>query len=227
MLRRDVMAGLAMAAAAGEALAQGGIIPFDYYFVRTQPGQRATFMEFSARTLAGLIRAAGGELIGRFTAQLGWDSNELALLIRWRAGGGDPSAVTLALQHAPGVASFERHPLIPTVRPTAESKLESGGIYVHRWFEIKPTDREEFVKLSTEGWQDFEKRFDAKIFGLMAEIQPRPKNTNLWLLLLTRYGSHQVWEASRDPATEGMRAFQRRAQLTLSSRGCSTLLATQ
>ena len=40
-----------------------------------------------------------------------------------------------------------------------------------------------------------------------------------------RYASHGVWEASRDPTTDAMKSFQRRAQLTLSSRGCSTLLA--
>jgi hypothetical protein len=106
------------------------------------------------------------------------------------------------------------------VRPRPEDHLIPGGTYVHRWFEIKPSDREEFVRLSVEGWADFEKKFDAKIFGLLAAAA----GPNLRLLLLTRYGSHGVWEASRDPTTEGMRAFQRRGQLTLSSRGCSTLL---
>ena len=227
MDRREVVAGLAAASVAGAAKAQTGApIVYDYFFVRTAPGESAGFMAFANRTLRGLTGAAGGDVIGVFTAQLGWDSGELAILIRWRPGVGDPSAVNLALQHAPGVASFERHPLIATARAGREQKLDTGGIYVHRWFELKPSDREEFVRLSAEGWIDFEKRFDARIFGLMAEIQPRPKNPNLWVLLLTRYASHAVWEASRDPTTDAMKSFQRRAQLTLSSRGCSTLLAS-
>jgi len=226
MRRRDIVAGLAASAAASQVLAQGGeMTPYDYFFVRNLPGGRATFMAFVNSTLRNLTRAAGGEIIGIFTSQLGWDSTELAILIRWRASLGDPSAINLALQHAPGVASFERHPLVNAARAGREQKLDPGGIYVHRWFEIKPGDREEFVRLSAEGWVDFEKRFDTRIFGLMAEVQPRPKNTNLWILLLTRYGSHGVWEASRDPTTDAMKSFQRRAQLTLSSRGCSTLLA--
>jgi hypothetical protein len=229
MHRRDVLIGAAgLVLAAGPALGQPSpVTPYDYFFVRTPAGQRPQFMNFLNGTLRRLTAAAGGEIIGVFTAQLGWDSTELAILIRWAGRGGDPSAVNLALQHAPGVASFERRPLIAAARAGPGQKLEPGGIYVHRWFEIKPSDREEFIRLSTEGWVDFEKRFDARIFGLMAEIEPRPKNPNLWILLLTRYGSHAVWEASRDPTTDAMKSFQRRAQLTLSSRGCSTLLAPQ
>ena len=226
MNRRDIVAGLAAAATATQVRAQDrDIVAYDYFFIRNLPQQRPTLMAFINGTLRGLTRAANGEIIGVFTGQLGWDSTELAVLIRWRGLGGDPSAISLALQHAPGVASFERHPLLATARAGRDQPLQPGGISVHRWFEIKPSDREEFVRLSAEGWVDFEKKFDAKIFGLMAEVQPRPKNPNLWILLLTRYGSHQVWEASRDPTTDAMKSFQRRAQLTLSSRGCSTLLA--
>jgi hypothetical protein len=228
MRRRDIVAGLAAVTAttAGAAKAQADdIVAYDYFFVRNAPQQRPVLMGFINGTLRGLTRAAGGEIIGVFTPQLGWDSTETAILIRWRPGVADPSAIQLALQHAPGVATFERHPLIAAARAGQTAVLERGGIYVHRWFEIKPSDRAEFVRLSTEGWIDFEKRFDARIFGQMAEIQARPKSTSLWILLLTRYANHAVWEASRDPTTDAMKSFQRRAQLTLSSRGCSTLLA--
>jgi hypothetical protein len=220
-----MVAGMAAAGAATAAIAQPDLIAYDYFFVRLAHGARPAFMSFANTTLRRLTRAAGGEIIGVFTPQLGWDSNELAILIRWRPGVADPSAINLALLHAPGAAGFERHPLVAAARAGRDALLQKGGIYVHRWFEIKPSDREEFIRLSTEGWVDFEKKFETQIFGQMAEIQPRPKNANLWILLLTHYASHAVWEASRDPTTEAMKSFQRRAQLTLSSRGCSTLLA--
>ncbi|HET9159070.1 MAG TPA: hypothetical protein VFN88_00525 [Caulobacteraceae bacterium] len=226
MRRRDVVAAMAVTAAATAAKAQSEVIAYDYFFVRLQPRTRTAFTSFARGTLSGLTRAAGGEIIGIFTPQLGWDSNELAILIRWKPGVADPSAVNLALLHAPGFAGLERHPMVAAARAGRDETLKPGGIYVHRWFEIKPSDRAEFIRLSAEGWVDFEKRFDTKIFGQMVEIQPRPKNTNLWVLLLTYYASHAVWEASRDPTTDAMKSFQRRAQLTLSSRGCSTLLAS-
>src|SRR5205085_11310784 len=125
MQRRDMVIGLGAAAVAGTARAQTPApIVYDYFFVRTQPGQRAAFMAFVNRTLRGLTGAAGGDIIGLFTPQLGWDSNEVAILIRWRPGVGDPSAISLALLHAPGSGSFDRHPLIATARAGREQKLD-------------------------------------------------------------------------------------------------------
>ena len=48
----------------------------------------------------------------------------------------------------------------------------AGGIYVHNWFTIDAAGFDEFVKLSGEAWPDFERRFEAKIFGLFA-AEPR------------------------------------------------------
>lgn len=226
MLRREVMIGAgALTVAGAQARAQGAGPTFEYLFIQLEPQARARFLQDLPRIAKSLIAPSGGEIIGVFTAQLGWDSNEIAVLIKWPREIKSEEAMRIGegIASLPRVVELTRHPLVPTVRPRAEDKLELGGIYVHRWFEIKPSDREEFVRLSAEGWQDFEKRFDAKIFGLLAETLL--KGGNLMLLLLTRYGSHQVWEASRDPTTDAMKSFQRRAQLTLSSRGCSTLLA--
>jgi hypothetical protein len=223
MQRRDVIVGLAAATAVSGAQAQPRGPAFEYLFAQLKPRvARGAFLTFLSQTVRPLVTASGGGIVGLFTAQLGWASSELAILVRW-ADGGAVHDLTPTLRKSAHVASVERHSLEPTVRPRPEDRLSPGGIYVHRWFSIRPKDREEFVRLSTEGWVDFEKRFDARIFGLMAETKPRRDGT-LWFLLLTRYGSHAVWEASRDPATDAMRSFQRRAQLTLYSRGCSTLL---
>ena len=81
------------------------------------------------------------------------------------------------------------------------------------------------MALSGEGWQDFERRFDAQVFGLFEVVEPRPEPTVTELLLLTRYGSHGIWEDSRDPSTAAMQTFARRAALTLRTRAASSLLA--
>jgi hypothetical protein len=227
MDRRKVLiraAGLAFAAEAARAQ-PATELEFDYLFARLKPGAgRPGFLAHLAGAGGTAVRANSGEVIGAFTPQLGWDSNELAVLIRWtKAVDQDRAAAVAAIRAAPQVADLERHTLGSTVRPQAQDQLRPGGIYVHRWFEIKASDRDEFVRLSAEGWVDFEKRFATNIFGLLVETSPR--SPNLKLLLLTRYADHGVWEASRDPTTEAMKSFQRRAQLTVSSRGCSTLLA--
>jgi hypothetical protein len=227
MDRRKVLIGAAAAALAVQTAAAQTTtgLGFDYLFVRLKPGGgRPAFLSHLGGPARAAVRAIGGEIIGVFTPQLGWDSNELAVLIRWSEGLGQPRDAAIAgIGAAPQVAGFERHALGSTVRPRLEDQLKPGGIYVHRWFEIRSADREEFVRLSAEGWIDFERRFATNIFGLLAETAPRAPT--LKLLLLTRYADHGVWEASRDPTTDAMKSFQRRAQLTLSSRGCSTLLA--
>jgi hypothetical protein len=84
----------------------------------------------------------------------------------------------------------------------------------------------EFLKLSVQGWRDFESRFDTHIFGLFraetSDIDERDGVARL--LLITRYGDHGVWEASRDPSTEAMAAFARRQRLTRDTWAASTLL---
>jgi hypothetical protein len=226
MNRREIVTALALAATAGVVQAQPtGLQDYDYLFIELKPGSRAGFMTHLAGPGRAAAREAGGEIIGVFTPQLGWNNNDVAILIRWTKPGDQArDAAVAAIRSAAQLVSLERHTFAPTARPRPQDQLKPGGIYVHRWFEIRPGDREEFIRLSTEGWVDFEKRFATNIFGLFAETRAR-RDGNLRLLLLTRYADHGVWEASRDPTTEAMRSFQRRAQLTLSSRGCSTLLA--
>jgi hypothetical protein len=44
------------------------------------------------------------------------------------------------------------------------------------------------------------------------------------MLLLTRYGSHDVWEKSRDPSTDAMQIFLERQRLTRTTVARSSLL---
>jgi hypothetical protein len=178
--------------------------------------------------LAGARKAlagAGGEVLGLFTAQLGWEAAQAALLLRWRTAAADDSARGTLLS-APQVLSEVPEPLSPTARPADEARLQPGGIHVHRWFETAASDLDEFLRLSQEGWKDFEPRFDARVFGLFLadeSVEDR-RSASRRLLLITRYAGHGVWEASRDPSTEAMRSFARRAQLTLRTHAASTLL---
>lgn len=164
---------------------------------------------------AGSVRAAGGQPLGLFSSQLGWAASELALLVRW----GDRGRADLAGLAA--VQSVRREALTPTIRPSEGDALRPGGIHVLRWFHVVPDSAEEFVKLSGEGWADFETRFDAKVFGL---FRARDEGGHARFLLITRYGDHGEWERSRDPSTAAMQTFMRRQQLTVWTQAASTLL---
>jgi hypothetical protein len=175
--------------------------------------------------LAAHLRAvalAGGALVGQFAPQLGWANNEAAVLVRWDGAPGDATAIT----GADIVAASHSERLAPTLRPVGAAMPKPGGIHVHRWFEVDAGAVDEFVELSGQGWERFEKLFDANIFGLLrADASEADRASGAArLLLITRYGDHGVWEASRDPTTEAMQIFARRQQLTRRSWAASSRL---
>lgn len=177
------------------------------------PGPRAALT--AALNAGGLT---GGRYLGLFTSQLGWEASEVAVLARAQGEGpvglADPSL---------GEA-LEAGTMTPTVRPGPGATLRPGGIWVHRTFAVKAQDVEGFTALSAQAWPDFEARFDAQIFGLFL-IDAPTQAAERTLLLITRYADHGVWETSRDPTTEAMQTFMKRAALTLRTRAASTLLA--
>jgi hypothetical protein len=171
------------------------------------------------QALAAHLRAGTADVVGQFAPQLGWANNEAAVLVR--AAGGAPAP----LAGGP-IAGGTVEQVTPTLRPADDATPQPGGIYVHRWFEVDAGAADEFVALSGQGWQRFEAQFATNIFGLFRAAQTAADTSAQVerLLLITRYADHGVWEASRDPTTEAMQIFQRRAQLTRRSWAASTLL---
>lgn len=225
------MAGAGASLLAPVAKAAEGTLMYDYLFLDLEappgtPPSKAYAERLRERTAA--LAAAGGEVLGLFTPQLGWHSRQAALLVGWKPGAQGREAELAALQKLAGVGKAERHRLAATARPVAGDRPRPGGIYVHRWFVIGAESQDEVVALSVEGWRDFEARFDTNIFGLFAaERSAADKAAGATrLLLITRYKDHGVWERSRDPSTDAMAAFMRRQKLTRDSWAASTLLAT-
>lgn len=192
---------------------------YDYLFLDLETAPVGPALAARLKDQAAALAAGGGEVLGAFTSQLGWHARQAAVLLRWSEAAGGREAVVAAL-------GGHRDRLAPTARPGPSDRPRPGGIYVHRWFVIDTPALDEFVALSTEGWKDFETRFDTNIFGLFtaAQTEADMKAGQTRLLLLTRYGDHGVWETSRDPSTAAMAAFMRRQKLTRDTWAASTLL---
>jgi hypothetical protein len=159
------------------------------------------------------------ETVGVFAPQLGFASNETAVLMTLHG----------SLARAPHVVSSSHETLAPALRPRAGDMLKPGGIYVHRWFTVDHASLAEFVELSGQAWPGFESEFDTAIFGLFtAERSEHDVLQNQTrLLLLTYYKDHSVWEASRRPTREPQGLFVKRHQLTRTTIGRSTVLVTR
>lgn len=225
--RRAWLAGAAALAATGARAAEA--TAYDYIFLDLDDAPEGStppraYAEAVKARLPG-ITAAGGEVLGLFTPQIGWVARQAALLVRWGPEAKGREGEVNGLMRDKTAKFAQRGRLEPTSRPAPADKLRPGGIYVHRWFVVKPADVPEFLKLSQEGWRDFETRFEANIFGLFtAERSSADRSQSVTrLLLITRYKDHGVWQASRDPTTAAMQAFQRRSAITRDTWNASSL----
>jgi len=201
---------------------------YDYLILllTRQPTPHAALSE-ALRNAGPKLAKGGGSIVGQFAPQLGWASNEAAVLVRWTDEPADLAAIDnarTAIEKSKIVVGAEVRRLRPTLRPADGDALRPGGIYVHRWFAVDPGSVDEFVALSVEGWKRFEAQFDTAIFGLFREEAPPGDVARL--LLLTYYADHGVWEASRDPTSEAMQIFARRQLLTRRSWAASTRLVS-
>lgn len=222
-------AALVVPGAASAARAAEGKAVYEYVFLDLEAPKGAVASRAYAERVKAqrpAIAAGGGEVLGLFTPQIGWTARQAALLVRWRQDAAAREAQMQALSGGAGVRSAQRSRLTPTLRPDGDARPAAGGIYVHRWFVVETGDVPEFLELSGRGWADFERKFDARIFGLFA-VERSAADTREGvqrILLITRYGDHGVWEKSRDPSTEAMAAFRRRSEITRDTWNDSTLL---
>jgi len=235
--RRDMLIGAAVAAAVSPAVGRaaetaeaksdaGAGFIYDYLFVEVLPGPGAAsqtaFLAHLADT-APAVRKAGGETIGYFTPQLGWTSQNVAILLRWNGDISGREHAVRTLGSHPIINKVDRSRLAATVRPAPAELPRTTGIYTHRWFEVKTSDVPEFIDLSNHAWPYFEKEFPAAVYGLFrAEASPQDRSPDVTRMLLnTWYESHAVWEASRKPSAEPAAMFARRTQLSLTTRVAS------
>ena len=127
--------------------------------------------------------------------------------------GGLPDAARPAL---PGdVAVVDSAALQATVRPASSAPLTEPGLYVFRFFEVRPRDCDEIVALSRQAWQTFETAADyaSRPMGL---FRPDGESGRAWvrMLLVTWYDGFASWETSRTPAPAARENFRRRHALT-------------
>ena len=168
---------------------------------------------------AALAREHGGSLCGVWRGQIGLEANEGIALSAWP----DEEALArgAAALHAVFAGALESRAerLVATLRPPHPTPPPRSGVYAFRFFEILDRDWPEFADLSARAWPGFEGSYDARICGFFRSLDVQPPDARV--LLLTRYASLAVWEASR--ADVGRDEFQRRQKLTRSTIVCSAV----
>ena len=186
---------------------------------------RAAWPEFAAHIRNDVVPALAGsgtELVGLFSPQLGFASNEAIILVRRHE---TISQLPASFREIDTAAIVGCEGLFPTTRPRPGDRLRDGGIYVHRWFTIDGNRTEDFVDLSNRAWLGFEGAYDTEIFGLFrANASPEDQAEKAArFLLLTWYKNHAVWEASREQPRDPKSLFAQRHQLTRTTIGRSSV----
>lgn len=159
----------------------------------------------------------GTHLFGLFTPLFGLATNEFYVVTYAEA----PHCIDDHLMRH-NLEVLERQELRPTARPLTHEARSKPGIYVFRWFKVRPGDVDEIVRLSEQAWVTFEGGFDTEVQGLFRERESDGETGAM--LLITQYTDLSVWEASRKPAPEAAENFRARAEITLEARPIATRL---
>ncbi len=171
-------------------------------------------------TLTPALETNGVNTFGVFQGLFGLASNELYLVTYQEADG------TIDVGSMPGdMELIEQTQLVPTVRPTTHAPRDRDGIYVFRWFTVKPQDVDEIARLSETAWQTFESGFATEVQALFAE--PDRAGVQGTMLLITWYEDLNAWQDSRAPAPEARANFAQRHALTLEAKPIATRLVSQ
>jgi hypothetical protein len=94
------------------------------------------------------------------------------------------------------VSAVETCIMRPTIRPKTNKRPRRQGNYAFRWFDTPLRNLDEFLKLCTEAWPDFEISYDSQVIGLW-RIENNDKTVKT--LLLTRRPNLAMWERSKIP----------------------------
>lgn len=163
-----------------------------------------------AETVPGW-QTVGWHCWGIWQGLLGLPSNELLLMA---AAEGDHGLAPLAGYLPTGATATDVLELRATVRPTGVVPVTRDGLYVFRFFAVRPEVCDEIVALSQQAWQTFETSpaYRSEPLGLFRPRRPDPAGDRM--LLVTWYDGLGSWERSRLPAAEARAGFRRRHQLT-------------
>jgi len=162
---------------------------------------------------------------GCWRGLFGLASNELFVMTA-AAGRRDLAPAAAALPA--GAAVLDTLVLDSTVRPASVAPLTEPGLYVFRFFYVRPDHCDELVSLSRQAWETFETStaYASRPLGLFRpRVDGEPAlDGRVRMLLVTWYDGFGSWQSSRSPAPEARENFRRRHALTAGTVAYATRL---
>jgi hypothetical protein len=128
---------------------------YDYVFVRLRASDQLAALTSVRSELVQWFaahRPPSGRVSGLFVPQLGWSYKQMALLVERGDDANADNALLENLGALPQVEACDTRRLLPTARPLPGDTLTPGGMYVHRWMDVRASDVDEFIALAGEAW---------------------------------------------------------------------------
>ncbi len=192
---------------------------YEYRRFKVGAGAWESFAERLRGEGARIAAEHGGTLFGVWRGQIGMEANEGIALTAWPDEQALAEGATALSRLWAAALESRAERLVATLRPDQPTPPPQDGVYAFRFFSLAEADWPEFADLSGRAWPGFEGGYDAHIHGFFRSLDAAPPDARV--LLLTRYASLAVWEASR--ADTGRAEFQRRHKLTRATIVCTAV----
>ncbi len=143
------------------------------------------------------IRNEKSSLYGIWRSQIGLPRDTITVISSWPNEKIAKAIAPRAFDKLEFIESIETSFMTPSVRPTTHDRPKRQGNYAFRWFDTPKSHFDEFLKLCTEAWPNFERKYDSQIIGLWTIRHDQ--NDLIRTLLITRRPSLAMWERSKIP----------------------------
>lgn len=170
---------------------------YEHHVVAFGPGRLPAIAAAVKMSGAARVQTAGGRLFGAWKPLIGLAFNHLVVVTEW------PDDQTLrknahsAITDLEGIAVAEHDVWVPTIRPAPGVVARSDpGFVTHRWYDIRESDFDRFLELSSATWKNWEGVHDGAVLGLWREQMPRSPGM-IRMRLMAWYRDMSVWERSR------------------------------
>ena len=143
-----------------------------------------------------VIRNNETSLYGLWRSQIGLPRDTITMISVWpdlETAKEKSNQICIGMEM---VSAVETCIMRPTIRPKTNKRPRRQGNYAFRWFDTPLRNLDEFLKLCSEAWPDFESSYDSQIIGLW-KIENNDKTVKT--LLLTRRPNLAMWERSKIP----------------------------
>jgi hypothetical protein len=170
---------------------------YEHHVVAFGPGRLAEVTGRIADTGRQNVAAKGGHVFGVWKALIGLSLNHAVVVTEWADAAAAEASANAVIDGIEGLTIEARDLWVPTLRPApgATSRCDPGFV-THRWYDIRESDFERFLELSSATWGNWEGTHDGGVQGLWrTQVAPAPGLVRM--RLMAWYRDMGVWERSR------------------------------